>query len=393
VEVTRYGIKNKTRDIKPLFVGAGEPTRVATNIGLTPQVTDVESELEKASLAVEAGSDIISDVSIDSNYREFLLRLISKESVPIATVPLYGVCVKALENSGALINFDPKDIMEEIEYQAKLGVDIVTIHATLTKDVLGGLRNSNRLIKIPSRGGALIAAYMIKSNRENPLYEYFDEILDIARTYGVTVSVGASLRPGSIVDGLDTFYLREIQVQGYLTRLAIDKGVHVMVEGIGHLRADLIPVAVKLHKEICYGVPFRPLPVCTDIATGHDHIASSIAATVCALSGGDILSVITRGEHVGLPRIQDIVEGVKTFRIAAHIADTVKLKELNQEEQISKARSIRKWKEIFKYALYPEDARELHGKLSRSMNADSCSMCGSFCALKIVNAYMNKEVT
>lgn len=391
--MNRYDIKNKERNINPLFVGNGEPTRIVTNIGLTPGATDINTEFKKALGAIEAGSDIISDVSIDTNYRNLLQSLIVKTSVPIAAVPLYGVCVNALKDNGAFINFKLKNILEEIEYQAQMGIDIMTFHATITSAILKDLKNSKRLIKIPSRGGAFIAAYMINNNQENPLYDHFEDILDIVKDYDVTISIGSSLRPGSIVDGLDKFYLREIQIQGELVEIAIKKGVRVMVEGIGHLAANMIPTAVRLHKEICHSVPLRPLPICTDRAAGYDHIAASIAATLCALNGADILSVITKGEHIGLPRIQDIIEGVKAFKIAAHIADIVKLKNLRDDQKISEARNMKKWEEIFKHALYPEDVKKLHETLSKStLSEESCSMCGSLCALRIVNTYLKKEV-
>ena len=393
LKMNRYVIKNRERNIEPLFVGNGEPTRIVSNIGLTPKVTNVNTEFKKALAVIKAGSDVISDVSIDKNYRELLSKLITKTSVPIATVPLYGICVNALKNNGAFINFKLKDIMKEIEYQAQIGIDIMTLHATLTNGILRELKESKRLIKIPSRGGAFIAAYMIKNNQKNPLYDNFEDILDIIKDYDVTISIGSSLRPGSIVDGLDKFYLQEIQIQGELVEVALKKGVRVMVEGIGHLAVNMIPIATRLHKEICHGVPLRPLPICTDRAAGYDHIAASIAATLCALSGADILSVITRGEHIGLPRIQDVVDGVKTFKIAAYIADVVKLKKLGGDQKISEARNMEKWEEVFKHALYPEDAKKLHETLSQSaLSEESCSMCGSLCALRIVNTYLKKEV-
>ncbi|NIA10986.1 MAG: phosphomethylpyrimidine synthase [Nitrospiraceae bacterium] len=388
----RYGIKNDRRTIQALYVGIGEPTRIVTNIGLIPQVTDVETEFEKAVQAIEAGSDIISDVSIDKDYRDLLSKLISETDAPIATVPLYGTCMNALKYNGSFISFEPNDIIKEIEYQAELGVDIITVHAALTRNILEDVKKSNRLIKIPSRGGAFIAAYMIRTDEENPLYVHFDEILNIAKEYNITISIGPSVRPGSIYDGLDRIYLHEIEVQGRLVECSIKKGVNVMVEGIGHLPMDLIPIAVRLHKEICQGVPLRPLPIATDVSAGHDHIAASIAAAVCAINGADILSVITRGEHVGLPRISDIVEGVKSFKIAAHIADIVKLKKNDKDRKISEGRRMRNWEEIFKHSLYPRDAEKLHEILFQStISEDECTMCGHLCALKIVDEYMKSR--
>lgn len=389
----KYNIKNKIRKIPPLSVGKGVPTRIVTNIGLTPQVTDIKTEFSKALSAIKAGTDIISDASIDKHYRILLEKLIKETQVPIATVPLYGTCINTLKENGAFINFKVKDIMKEVEYQAHLGVDIMTFHASLTLELLKEVKKSNRLIKIPSRGGAFIAAHMIKHNRENPLYEYFGELLDIAKEFDVTVSIGASVRPGSIYDGLDQIYYREIAIQAELVRIAIKKGVNVMVEGVGHMPVDLIPTTIRIIKELCQDVPVRPLPIATDIATGHDHIAASIAAVSSAISGADILSVITRGEHVGLPRVKDIVDGVKVFKIAAHIADIVKLKDRERDRRVSMARNERLWKEVFKDCLYPEDAIKLHQILSQTtLSEDKCTMCGSLCALKIVNIYLKKEV-
>jgi len=393
MEMNKYSIKNKERKIKPLFVGNGEPTRIVTNVGLVPKVTDVDTEFKKALSAIKAGSDIISDLSMDKDYRVLLSKLVNQIDKPIATVPLYGVCINTMKNKGTFIDFKPEDIMEEIEYQGQLGIDIITIHATLTKDILIELKESKRSIKIPSRGGSFIAAYMIKNGQENPFYEYYNNILTLAKKYGITISLGTALRPGSITDGIDKFYLHDIEMQSDLVERAIKRGVKVMVESIGHLSADMIPIEVKLHKNLCHGVPLRPLPICTDRAAGHDHIAGSIAAALCALNGADILSVITKGEHLGLPRIEDIVEGVKSFKIAAHIADVVKLKKIEDEQNISEARNMGKWEKIFKYALYPEDAKKLHETLSQSTySEESCSMCGSFCALRIVNTYLKKEV-
>ena len=392
METNRCLIKNKERNIKPLFVGSGEPTRIVTNVGLVPKVTDVDTEFKKALAAIKAGSDIISDLSINKDYRYLLSKLINQTDVPIATVPLYAVCINSLKNKGTFVDYKPEDIMEEIEYQGQLGIDIMTIHPTLTKDILTELRESKRLIKIPSRGGSFIAAYMIKNRQENPIYRYYNEILTIAKKYDITISIGTALRPGSIIDGVDKFYLHDIEMQRELVERAMKRGVKVMVESIGHLSADMIPIEVKLHKNLCHGVPLRPLPICTDRAAGHDHIAGSIAAALCALNGADILSVITRGEHLGLPRIEDIVEGVKSFRIAAHIADVVKLKKMEDEQNISEARNMKNWEKIFKYSLYPEDAKKLHETLSQSTySEESCSMCGSLCALRIVNTYLKKE--
>jgi phosphomethylpyrimidine synthase len=392
LKADKYRIKNKNREIEPLSVGKDEPTRIVTNVGLTPEVTDVNTEYKKTIEAIKAESDIISDVSIDKNYRKLLEKIINNIKVPIATVPLYGTCIRSLINGHAFVNFSKNDILKEVEYQAKLGIDIMTFHAAITLNLLKDLKDSHRIIKIPSRGGSFIAAYMIKNNTENPLYNQFEDIIEILKEYNVTLSLGSSLRPGSIIDGLDSFYLRELQIQGELVRTALKKGVNVMVEGVGHLSLDMIPIAIKIQKILCHNIPLRPLPICTDRAAGHDNIAASIAAAVCALNGADILSVITKGEHIGLPRIEDIIEGVKSFKIAAHIADIVKINDIQEERKISEARKIKKWDNIFKSALYPLDSKYLHEVLSSSVySEESCSMCGSLCALKIINKYLDRR--
>jgi phosphomethylpyrimidine synthase len=391
MKLNSYGIKNKVRNIEPLTIGERKPTRVVTNIGLTPKATDLKTEFKKALASITAGSDVVSDVSIANNYRNLLLKLIKSTEVPIATVPLYGVCINSLKNNGSFVNFKSKDILNEIEYQAQIGVDIMTIHATLTLDLLRELQKSSRIIKIPSRGGALIAANMITYNQENQLYVLFEDILDIMKKYDITISIGSCLRPGSIIDGLDKFYLKEIEIQSRLVEKAINKKVKTMVEGVGHLSLDIIPFAIKLQKLFCHNVPIRPLPICTDRAAGHDDIASAIAATICAINGAEIISVITKGEHIGLPRINDLIEGVKSTKIACHIADIIKINDIEKEKKISIARCSKRWDEIYKYALYPKDAKALHKELSESkLSEEGCTMCSSLCALDIVNKYFSK---
>jgi len=384
-------IKNKYRNINPLEIGVSSTTKIITNIGLVPKETSLELEFEKARKAVYAGSDAISDVSIDVQYMELLKLLVDNITVPIATVPLYGVCVTALKNKGAFIRYTIDDILQEIEKQARLGVDVMTFHVTPTRRLLEKVKNTPRIIKISSRGGSFVAAHMIENNVENLLYQHFSEVLDIVKQYDITVSIGSSLRPASVYDGLDNIYIDEILTQGEIVEMCREKDVRVIVEGIGHMPLNLIPVAIKVIKNSCNNVPIRPLPIATDIAAGYDHIAAAIAASVAAMNGAELLSVITRGEHIGLPRLPDVVEGVRSFKIAAHIGDIARLGTYEQDKLVSIARNTRSWVNEFENCLFPDDAANLHGILSESeFNQDKCTMCGSLCALKITNAFLKK---
>lgn len=387
-------IKNKGRKIAPLIAGLEAPTRVIANIGVSPRVTTLEGELSKAQAAVEAGADIIADHTItNENDIENIIRgLVEKVDVPVSTVPYYAAAVKALRERGAIVHVRPRDLLDIFGKQANLGVDMMTVHASITKKLLQKIITSQRIIKMTSRGGTWVGAYMIYHDCENPLFEHFDEILEICKSYGITLSLGPSLRTGSIVDQVDDIVWEEIGNHENLVLRALEKGVKTVVEYGGHIKADNIGPFVRKVKSKCHDVPLRPLITCTDIAVGCDHISAAIAATIAAMNGADMLTAITRGEHIGLPRLEDTVEGVIAFKIAAHIADTVKKGDIEKDRQISHAREKRNWGSMFRYAIHPSSAEKMFHILQRGlMETDNCTMCGELCAQKIVQRNIIKE--
>lgn len=382
-------IGNKTRSSSGLTAGLGSPIRVIANLGVTPGATTEDAELEKARVVLDAGADIVADHSLHDEYRRFLERLLATAHAPVSTVPLYGVCVRARSRNGSVVKFEPDDILDEVLFQAELGVDVMTIHPSLDSFSLGRMRGSRRAIPLPSRGGAFVAAYMMETGRANPLREIHSSILEIAKKHDIVLSYGTTFRPGSVEDTLDELHLWEIRQQSHLISEALDQGVQVIAESIGHARPDMIPLIIGLQKHTCQGVPIRPLPLCTDAAAGHDHVAGAIAGALCALAGADLLTAMTRAEHLGLPRLADLEDGVKAFRIAAHIGNLARGIGHDREQAVSEARRDRDWGEVFSNVLFPDDAKRIRGSLPRS-NEEMCSMCGELCALRIIEAYLKK---
>jgi len=384
-------VKNKLRAIKPLLIGDKYPTRIVTNVGLSPQISSFKYECKKAKYVEKYGASIIADHTITSekDITSYLKYLINNINLPVSTVPLYQIAIRSQEKHGAIVNFCKEDIMEVILQQAELGVDIMTFHASIIKTLVEKLPGIKRNILMSSRGGTLITAYMIHNNCENPFYEYFEEILEILQKYNITLSLGPSLRTGSITDNLDSIIHEEIEIHSQLVKLAIEKGVNVMVEYGGHIRLDLIPNFIKDLKGKVFNVPIRSLIICTDISAGWDHISASIASTTAALNGADLLVVITRAEHLGLPRIKDIIEGIVTFKIAAHIADSVSKKNISADMAISIARKNRNWSEVLRNTIDSDYAKSLFEILKSDDSNNFCSMCGPLCAHKIVEEYIN----
>ena len=395
MDASIVSIKNKNRNIDPVIVGKGKRTAIAVNIGLSKELSNqryIKIEIKKAMSAIEAGADILSDVSIAGPIKKLRERLLAECSVPIGTLPFYEACVDAIRKTGTILNCSEQDIVRIIEEHAREGVDIMTLHAAFTSELAALVTSSRRLIPIPSRGGALMAEYMFRHKTENPLYSRFDEILGILKANDVTLSIGSALRPGSIVDGLDNVFIGEMVVQGELVSRALSKGVKTIVEGIGHVPADQILLWIKLAKRLCHGVPVRPMPIATDVGAGHDHISGAIAGAIAAMYGADVLCCLTRTEHLGLPRVKDITEAIFTYKIAAHIADIVKLEDLVPDEKISEARRNRDWNTMFQYALDRDGSSELYKKLNKNiLNRNYCSMCGQLCAHRTIEKYIRRS--
>lgn len=381
-------VRGKTR----LLVGTGQPARVICHIGVTPGFTTPEAELAKATDAVAAGADMIADHTISTDALGFICSLLQSVDVPVSTVPFYAAAVYARENRGSIAETRPDDLIRVVEAQADAGVDMMTVHASLTLEMLQKLATSPRVMPMTSRGGTWMAASMLAQNADNAALAVFDRILEVASSRNVCLSLGPSLRPGTIADGLDDLVWAEIGLQGQLVDRCLSAGVQVMVEYGGHVKLDQIGTLIRTVKRQCRGVPVRPLIIAMDIAVGFDHIAAAIAGAQAVASGADLLATITRAEHIGLPRPEDIAEGVLTARIAAHVGDTVRTGDDSADERLSRFRTNRDWPRMMEAAMAPELSSQLHNELQRGSDvADYCTMCGDLCAHKVLNEFVKMK--
>ncbi len=377
-------VKNKNRDIVPLAIGDGLRTKVNANIGTSEAQTDPAIEIRKLEAALEAKTDAIMDLSTAGDIPEIRKKLIRNSPVAFGTVPIYEVAIDKVRAGEPMVMMTPQEILMKIEEHARQGVDFVTIHAGIRKFIVEELEKMPRMMDFVSRGGSFIAEWIAYNNKENPLYEYFDDILDIARTYELTLSLGDGCRPGSIADSTDWAQIAELVQIGELVERCRKAGVQAMVEGPGHIPVHQVAMNVKLEKSICKGAPFYVLgPIVTDIAPGYDHIVSAIGGAIAAASGADFLCYVTRAEHLSLPTPEDVREGVIACRIAAHAGDLAKgiPGAYEWDYELSKARADFNWEKVFELAIDGKTAKEIYSRFPINNN-HVCSMCGTFCALK-----------
>lgn len=368
-------------------VGEGLKTKVNVNIGTSTDKTGIEDELKKLEIAIRYGADTIMDLSVGGNLRNIRKRIIKLSTIPVGTVPIYEVSVNQKKNKKDFKDITLDEILKVIYQQAEDGVDFFTIHCGILKEHLKFLRKKVRILDVVSRGGALLASYMMEKNKENPLYEYYDEILKIARKFDVTLSLGDSLRPGSVLDGSDKLQFSELKILGNLARRARNKGVQVMIEGPGHLRLDEIENNIIMQKKLCDNAPFYVLgPLVTDVAPGYDHITSAIGGAIAASKGADFLCYVTPSEHLRHPSIEDVREGLIASRIAAHAADIVKgIKgAIGWDKAISLARKKRDWKKQIRLSMDPDKARA-YRMSSKAELSDVCTMCGDYCSIRLID--------
>lgn len=365
-------------------VGLGLKTKINANIGTSPSHFDIDEELGKLDVAVSAGADAVMDLSTGGDLDRILTSIIAHSPVMIGTVPIYKTISKVLAEKRPCADVTEDEIFDEIEYQAKTGVDFITVHCGITRESVRVLEKSNRLMGIVSRGGSLMAEWIIKNNEENPLYQKYDRLLEICREYDVTLSLGDGLRPGTIFDAEDGAQITEMIILGHLAAQARAAGVQVMIEGPGHVPLSRIAGDMKMQKRICGGAPYYVLgPLPTDVAAGYDHITSAIGGAIAAANGADFLCYVTPAEHLALPTIQDVREGVIASKIAAHIGDLEKgiASAWERDRKMSDARNRFDWKTMFDVCIDPEKARKIrHG--SEDRDRDVCTMCGDMCALK-----------
>jgi len=378
----------------PRGVGKGLSTKVNANIGTSSAYPDIEPELLKLEAAIAAGADAVMDLSTGDNIDVSRKAIIDKSTVMVGTVPIYQATVNAIKTYGAVVDMTGDDLLHAIATQAKDGADFMTIHCGVTREVINRMRNQGRVMDVVSRGGSFITGWMLHNQKENPLYERYDDILDICAKYDVAISLGDGLRPGCLADATDRAQVQELLILGELVDRAWAKGVQVLVEGPGHVPFDQIAANMKLQKQLCRNAPFYVLgPLVTDVAPGYDHITSAIGGTLAAANGADFLCYVTPAEHLALPSIEDVHEGVIASRIAAHAADIVKgvpgAKEWDLK--MAKARKALDWQKQIDLAIDPAKAKAKRGARNAE-GTEACSMCGDYCAMKIVGEYLDKPV-
>ncbi len=381
-------VKRERIEIKG--IGEGLRTKVNANVGTSPDYASVEEEVEKAKVAVRYGADTVMDLSIGGEIDEVRRRILKAVEVPVGTVPIYQAAIEAAER-GSLVDMTSDDIFNVIRRHATDGVDFVTVHCGVTKSAVEALRRQGRLANVVSRGGSFLVAWMIHHDEENPLYEEFDYLLEIAQEYDLTLSLGDGMRPGCLADASDRAQFQELLTLGELVERAWAKDVQVIVEGPGHLPLNHIEANVKLQKSICKGAPFYVLgPIVTDIAPGYDHIVGAIGGAMAAWTGADFLCYVTPSEHLCLPSLEDVKEGVIAARIAAHVADIAKGIDVDRDAEMAIARKELNWTRQFELAIDPEKAKELRRKRPPVVDPTTCAMCGKYCAVKIASEYLAK---
>jgi len=394
LERTIVVTKNKKRKkVKPTGIGYPLKTKVNANVGSSTDKQDISSEIKKAIIAENAGADTIMDLSTGGDIKKIRKEILKKTTIPLGTVPIYQAAIEAIEKKGGIVHMTEDIIFKVIEEQAEDGVDFMTLHCGVTLETFKRLKNEGRIMDVVSRGGTFLLTWMLYNEKENPLYTNYDRILDIASKYDITLSLGDGFRPGAIEDSSDRAQFHELSILGELTKKAQEKDVQVMIEGPGHIPINEIEMNVKMEKKICHGAPFYVLgPLVTDIAPGYDHIVSAIGGAVAASYGADFLCYVTASEHLGIPDFKDVEEGVITARIAAHAGDIAKgipgAKEWDKE--ISLARKRMDWKRQFELVIDPKKAKKTRNKLAPK-NKEVCSMCGEFCAIKLLNDALKRN--
>ncbi|MEG0777152.1 MAG: phosphomethylpyrimidine synthase ThiC [Raoultibacter sp.] len=369
-------------------VGGGLRTKVNVNLGISGDLIDMDAEFKKVEVALELGAEGIMDLSNHGKTQEFRQMLIEKSTAMIGTVPMYDA-IGYLEKP--LIDITVQDFLDVVRVHARDGVDFVTIHAGMNRRVIESFKETGRLTNIVSRGGSLIFAWMEATGNENPFYEFYDEVLAILHEYDVTISIGDAMRPGSTFDATDAAQISELVEMGKLTTRAWAAGVQVMVEGPGHMALDEIATNMKLQKRLCHDAPFYVLgPLVCDIAPGYDHITAAIGGAIAASAGADFLCYVTPAEHLRLPDVADVREGLVATKIAAHAADIAKgvPHARDVDNKMSDARRRFDWEAMFDLAIDPVKPREYFESAPPSTEG-TCTMCGKMCAMRTVNTIMD----
>ena len=383
--------KSNRRELDPpLGIGKGLFVKINANIGSSKTVCDIEEEVEKAKIAVKYGADTVMDLSTgvtENDIKEIRKKILDEVKVPLGTVPIYQIALRALEKKGAIIHMDEDDMFNVVEEQAKEGVDFFTIHVGVTKEIVNYLVDHPRTMGVVSRGGTFLASWILENDQENPFHRRYDYLLEMAREYDFTLSLGDGMRPGGIFDSTDYAQIQELLEISKLVKRAWEKDIQVMVEGPGHIPANEVERNIKMQKSLCNEAPFYVLgPLVTDIAPGYDEIVSAIGGTLAGLAGADYLCYVTPSEHLGLPNREEVKRGVIASKIAAHAVNIAKYgtRASNWDYKMDIARKNLNWEEMINLSIDPELAREVHYRNGAKESDEVCSMCGEFCAIKLL---------
>jgi len=380
------------REIVLKAIGEGMSTKLNVNVGTSKDYVNLGEEVEKAKIALQYGADAIMDLSTGGDLDETRQTILKEVNVPVGTVPIYQAALEKADVR-AVVDMSSDDMFNAVRNHAKDGVDFVTIHAGVNLNSLERLKRSERILDIVSRGGAFLVAWMMHNERENPFYDEYEYLIEIAKEYELTLSLGDGMRPGCISDASDRAKFMEAIILGELVKRAREEGVQTLVEGPGHVPLDEIEAAVKVIKHITDFAPLYLLgPLVTDIAPGYDHLVSAIGGAVAGMYGADFLCMVSPSEHLALPSVNDIKEGTIVTKIAAHTADLVKegqrSKARRLDDEMAYARKNLDWKRQFELALNPEEAQRIRD--SRPSKSDACSICGELCAIKMVREFFKK---
>lgn len=383
---------NKNHNIKPVGIGRGLSVKINANIGTSKDRVSLEEEMEKLRAIVKYGAEAVMDLSTGGPIKD-IRRLLMKESpIAVGTVPIYEAMVMAAERYDHIAKMKVDDLFNVIEEHAEEGVDFVTVHSGLTRKAIERLRSEGRVLDIVSRGGSLLLEWMIYNDRENPLFEHYDRLLDIAKRYDLTLSLGDAMRPGCLADATDRSQIEELATIGELHDIALKEGVQTIIEGPGHVPLNQVELNIKIQKELCNGAPFYVLgPLVTDIAMGYDHIAAAIGGAIAGAAGADFLCYVTPAEHIRLPTLDNVIEGVIALKIAAHAADIAKgvPGAIEMDRKMAECRKKLDWNGQIALSFNPDRVRQWRAEVPPT-EEDVCSMCGAFCAIRTVERALHK---
>jgi phosphomethylpyrimidine synthase len=387
--------RNNLHDIKPLGIGKGLRTKINANIGTSKDRISYDEEIKKLEVLVRYGADAVMDLSTGGDIKGLRNALIKKSPIAVGTVPIYEAIVRAVEKYGHIAKMGVDELFEVIEEHALDGVDFITVHCGVTQKAIDRLKQDKRILDVVSRGGAFLLEWMIYNDKENPLYEQYDRLLEIAKKYDLTLSLGDGFRPGCLMDATDRSQLEELITLGELRDIALSEGVQTIIEGPGHVPLNQVELNIKMQKEICKGAPFYVLgPLVTDIAMGYDHIAAAIGGAIAGAAGADFLCYVTPAEHIRLPNIEDVKEGVIASKIAAHAADIAKgiPGAIEKDKKMAQYRKNLDWEGQISLSFNPERVKEWRGQVPPTLS-EVCSMCGEFCAIKTVERALKCQVS